>query len=117
MIFFDHTISERNENLIQFTAYENKTNEGECLLDLRYDDAEVTFISYNQNKPYIAEGLIRAAFNYAANKGFYMGKCCCEYAVSVLENMNFENRNGLYINDIPSILVGKCCCKNKQSID
>lgn len=110
MIFFDHQISEQNNSIIHFTAIENDVTEGECILDLRYTDAEITFVDYDKSKPYIAEGLIRTAFNYAANKGFYIGKSGCGHAIEVFEKMNFENRNGLYINDIPSILMGKCCC-------
>ena len=111
MIFFDHKVNTDNEKIIKFTALENEVNEGECTLDLTADQAEVNFITFNKNKPYIAEGLIRAAFNFAANNGFYIGKCSCENVFDVLNKMNFENRNGIYINDIPSILMGKCCCK------
>ena len=117
MIFFDNKISADAEKVIEFTAYENDVDEGRCILDLSSQYAHLTFACYNEGKPYIAEGLVRAAFNYAANKGFYMGMCSCESIYSVLEKMNFEKENGAYVNDIPSILMGKCCCDNKSLID
>ena len=110
MIFFKKEVLNGNDKLIMFTALENNQKLGEGILDLNLSVAQVTHVTYDSKTPYVTEGIIRAAFNYAANKGFYMGICKCGNAKEVLGRMNFNCVNGSYENDIPSILMGKCCC-------
>ena len=113
MILFSKKSTSENDKIVVFSATENGAEKGECILDLRMRFAEVTYVTYDADMPHITEGLIRTAFNYAANKGFYIGKCKCKNAYTVLERMNFEFKDDEYTNDIPSILIGKCCCENK----
>lgn len=107
MIFFKPEST--NEHCVRFTAFENDLNCGYCLMKTESDFAEVYEISYNEDKPYLVEGLLRSAFNYASLKGVYMGKCSCKNIGVFLEKMNFEKSDGVYYNDIPSILIGSCC--------
>lgn len=112
MIFFDNEKINGNDNLIRFIALQNGEKLGEGILDLSLNIAKVTLVTFDKRNPYVTEGIIRAAFNYAANKGFYMGLCNCENAKEILEKMNFNYTDGQFINDIPSILMGKCCCND-----
>ncbi len=114
MIFFANEKLSTNDKIIKFTALENDNVLGESILDLTMKYAEITFVTFDEKTPYVTEGLLRAAFNYAANNGFYIGKCSSENAYAVIQKMNFEFIDGKYTNDIPSILMGKCCCGDKK---
>ncbi len=106
MIQFTHEINDKN---VKFTAEENGVTIGDCLMKITEDFAEVFSLSYQQDKPYVVEGLLRSAFNYATLKNVYMGKVTCKNIDKFLDLMNFEKKNGEYVNDIPSILMGSCC--------
>lgn len=109
MIFFRHTSI--SEALIKFEAVENDLVYGSCLLDLSEKNAVVTDIVFREDKPYLAEGIIKAAFNFAALKNFYMGECKSENISSLLEKLGFVKSENTYVLDIPSILTGSCCKK------
>lgn len=109
MIFFRHT--EISENLIKFDATENEEIFGSCVLDLNGKNAVVIEVHYAQDKPFIAEVLLKAAFNFAASKNYYMGECQCENISSLLTRLGFIKTDKYYSLDIPSILMGSCCKK------
>ncbi len=97
------------EQITKFTALEDSAECGCCFLKINADFAEVYELSFDRDKPFLVEGLLRSAFNSASLKGIYMGKCTCKNIDSFLDNMNFEKRDDGYVNDIPSILTGSCC--------
>ena len=107
MIFFKP--ENLTEYVMKFTAVEDNSEWGYCLMRLDGNTAEVYELSYSEDKPYLVEGLLRTAFNSASLKNIYMGKCTCKSIDKFLENMNFEKTNEGFINDIPSILMGSCC--------
>ena len=107
MIFFRH--ENITETIIKFEATENDEVFGSCLLDLSEKNAVVSHMDFPQDKPYLAEGLLKSAYNYAAVKNFYMGVCKCENITSLLTRLGFEKSADGYILDIPSILMGSCC--------
>lgn len=109
MIFFESTVN--SDNTITFKAVENDKSYGNCILDLNGKKAVLYRISYDSEKPYIAEGLIKAAFNYAALKNYYIGECVCENIDSLLLRLGFKKTENTYVSDIPSILMGTCCKK------
>ncbi len=109
MIFFKSTENENKSVL--FEAIENELSYGECNLDLSGRNAVVDRVSFDADKPYIAEGLLKAAYNYAAGKNFYIGVCKCENIASLLLRLGFEKTENCYTSDIPSILIGSCCKK------
>lgn len=94
---------------VKFQALENEEKIGECLLDLSGKNADVSSLNFNSDKPYAVEGLLRAAYNYAATKNFYIATCSCKNIDSFCEKMNFSIKDGVYYSDIPSILMGSCC--------
>ncbi len=94
---------------IRYVAYESDKVIGLC--DMRIDgmSAEVYSLTFDEDKPYCVEGLLRAAYNYAVTVNAYMGYCSCKNITDFLDRMNFEKKDGIYSNDIPSILMGSCC--------
>ncbi len=97
------------DDVIKFIAYEDEAECGHCLLKTDSSFAEVYEIEFDVDKPYLVEGLLRSAFNYASLKNIYMGKCTCKNIQTFLERMNFNKTEEGYINDIPTILMGSCC--------
>ncbi len=106
MIFFKPTAAENGEVAVEAT--ENGEAFGLCRMKIDGNCADVYFLEYDADRPYLVEGLIKSALNFAACKGVYMGSCSCENIDSFLEKMNFIKNNETYINDIPSILQGSC---------
>lgn len=113
MIFFEHSFSDKESKIIEFKALENEEVLGECTLVLFEKYAEVTKVSFTENKSFVVEGLLKAAFNFASNRGYYIGRCNVDSIVFCLEGMNFNKVENGYENDIPSILMGSCAnCAN-----
>jgi len=112
MIFFRNKVNPKNSAEILFEALENDACCGECTLIFDNGAAVVTSIEFDEDKPYIADGLIKSAFNFATTKNYYMGYCKCKNYGGFLDRMNLEVKGGVYYNDIPSILQGNCCKKH-----
>lgn len=111
MIFFKPTVNIENECEVFFSAIENDKVYGKCTLMIEGNKATVLNVSFDDNKPYLVEGLLRSAFNYAGQKNCYMGYCKSGDISFFLDKMNFIKDNDLYFNDIPTILQGNCCKK------
>ena len=109
MIFFKSTVN--SDNTLLFEAIEDDVSYGNCSLNLGGKNAVVDFITFEANKSYIAEGLIKAAYNYAASKNYYIGICKCENIAALLLQLGFQKTENGYFSDIPSILMGSCCKK------
>ncbi len=110
MIFFKP--NQIDENKVLFEALESEIKIGECVLILGKKYADVNSLTFNSDKPYAVEGLLRSAYNFAANKNYYMGTCSCKNIDGFLNKMNFELKDGIYVSDIPSILTGSCLKNN-----
>ncbi len=108
MIFFEHRFTDNNEKLIEFSAIEDDKILGKCTLDINNEFALVNNIEFSDGNGYIVEGLIKSAFNYAANRNFFIGRCSADNAEFCFKRMNFVKCEGYYENDIPSILTGRC---------
>lgn len=111
MIHFRPCIINESSDKITFEAVDNGNVCGSCNMTYSPEKATVTYMSFDPDKPYLVEGLLKSAFNFAAQKNIYMGYCNCENITHFLDNMNFEKKDGVYGNDIPSILMGNCCKK------
>lgn len=57
----------------------------------------------------LVEGFVRAALNFCANRSAYMAYCEDERIKDVLLLLGFEEENGVYSGDIPTLLKGSCC--------
>lgn len=107
MIFFKNTVTD--DFTIEFEALEGEKTIGSCTLVLKDNVADVTSLTFSEEKPYAVEGLLRSAYNYAGLKNYYSAKCTAENIDSFLDRMNFEKQDNEYTGDIPSILMGSCC--------
>lgn len=107
MLFFKP--NKLTDEVTRFIAFEDDAECGFCLLEIKRSFAEVYEINFDADKPYLVEGLLRSAYNYASLKNIYMGKCTCKNISDFLDRMNFEKTDEGYINDIPTILMGSCC--------
>lgn len=107
MIFFKSTPN--NDNTVLFEALVDELSYGKCILDLSGKNAVINSLSYNKDNSYIAEGLLKSAFNYAASKNYYMGVCKCDNIDALLLRLGFQKSENGYISDIPTILMGSCC--------
>lgn len=114
MIFFRNTICGTDNRVIYFEAIENDEVLGCCTLVLSENFAEVTKLDFDGKSMFIAEGLLKAAYNYAAIKNFYMAKCNVSDIDILLKKLGFQFVSGEYITDIPTILMGSCSnCSGK----
>ena len=111
MIFFRPTKDSENPSVVHFEAIENEEVCATCQLEISGSRADVSAISCHKEKLYMIDGLIKSAFNYACSKNCYMGYCASDDFSHILDKMNFEKNNGVYFNDIPTILMGNCCKK------
>lgn len=57
----------------------------------------------------IAEGLIRSALNYCANRGTYIAHYLAPDFGRVAEMLGFADDNGKLSGEIPELLKGSCC--------
>lgn len=102
--------------MIFFEALENDKSIGNCTLCLKDDIADVTSLSFDNAAPYAVEGLIKAAYNYACLRNYYVAKCSADGIDSFLKTMGFDIVSGEYVSDIPTILMGSCgSCHHKSN--
>lgn len=111
MIYFKPVFLDDEHLKIKFEAIENDVASGSCLLTIDGNKATVESLDGDEDKLYIVDGLIKSAFNYATIKNCYMGYCKCDKFSAFLDKMSFEKQDGVYFNDIPTILQGNCCKK------
>ena len=108
MIFFKNTVCETDSRVVYFEAIDNDETVGSCILVLREKFAEVTKLSFDGKSTFIAEGLLKSSFNYAALKNYYIAKCSVNGLDALLLRLGFQFDSGEYTSDIPTILMGSC---------
>lgn len=113
MIFFKNTVQDKEGKVIEFEALDGGVSLGICTLVLGEKYADVTKLTYDKSMSFIAEVLLKSAYNYAALKNYYIAKCSVVDSGKLLMRLGFELNNGEYICDIPTILTGTCSGCNK----
>ena len=108
MIFFKNTVLDSDGKIIEFEALEGELSLGKCTLVLGDKCADVTKLSFDDKAPFVCDGLLKSAYNYAALKNYYMAKCSLVGFDVLLLRLGFEKQDEEYISDIPTILVGGC---------
>lgn len=108
MLFFKPNEINSDECSASFDALDGDKSLGTCCLLIKDNIADIFSLELLTDDASIGEGLFRTAYNYAANKGVYMGCCTAENAQCVIKRMSFEQKDGVYINDIPTLLTGSC---------
>ncbi len=98
-----------------YIGFEGDEIIGKCSLYVDGHIVTVKTIDFDKDKPDIGEGLIRAALNFGANRNAYYAYCSCENAVEIMKLMGFEENDGIYSGDIPTLLGGSCgCCRQNM---
>ena len=113
MIYFAPHIVNTPECAAYFEALDGETLLGVCRLRIDGVSADVYEIALSGGDAEIGEGLLRAAYNFAANKGAYWGVCSAPNAEPITSRLRFETANGRPENDIPTLLTGACCAFDK----
>ena len=106
----DESLLKANEGSVIYNAYENDEIIGRAYLKTDALYCDVYRLEYPKDKLYIAQGLLRACYNYAVGLNAYMGKLSDKTCDEVGKSMNFIYDGNCYVNDIPTLLMGSCCC-------
>lgn len=88
---------------------ENGNNVGKCLLSIDGFKCYIHVVECDYSDKLLVEGFLRSALNYCANRNAYMAYCSIYEIIDVLSYLGFENNDGIYSGDIPTLLKGSCC--------
>ncbi len=88
---------------------EDNSTVGKCLFKIDGYKCYVSVVDCDYGDKLLTEGFLRAAMNFCANRNAYMCYCDIDCISDVLTHLGFENNNGIYGGDIPTLLKGSCC--------
>ena len=88
---------------------EDGKNVGKCLMKVNEYNCYILKLDCDFSDKLLVEGFLRAALNFCANRSAYMAYCEILEISDVLSYLGFENNNGVYSGDIPTLLKGSCC--------
>lgn len=95
-----------------YGAYKALDDSGNTVMALIRIDGrfcEISNIVTDYADKLLTEGLLRAALNFAGNRGAYIALCSDEKIADVLTLLGFTKKNGTYEGEIPVLLMGSCC--------
>ncbi len=87
----------------------NESFVGKCLCSVNKYNCYIDCLECDYTDKLLVEGFLRASLNFCANRNAYMAHCSIFEVKDVLEYLGFENNNGVYSGDIPTLLKGRCC--------
>lgn len=108
-IFSDYSF---DENILYGTyiGLDEESNEvGKCLVKIDGYNCYFLQVECDFSDKLLVEGFLRSGLNYCANRNAYMCYCEIDAISDVLIHLGFENINGIYSGDIPTLLKGSCC--------
>ena len=108
MLFFEPQEQNTPFCTVRFSAKDGDKTLGCCDLLLHDAVADVVLIRLDSDDLSIGEGLLRAAFNYAANRGYYIGCCTAPDSDAIRAMLPFVCKDCVWQGDIPSLLAGTC---------
>lgn len=82
---------------------------GTCLMSIDAYKCYIEVLECDYADKLLVEGFLRSALNYCANRNAYMAYCRINEISDVLSHLGFENTEGVYSGDIPTLLKGSCC--------
>lgn len=88
---------------------QNGENVGKIFMKVFRTKCHISSLECDVSDSLLVEGFIRAALNFCANRNAYMAYCTDERIKNVLLLLGFEEENGVYSGDIPTLLKGSCC--------
>lgn len=113
-IFAQYHLCAGNDSAV-LTAMNGSDILGKCLLECREDGVHILAIDFQQGDDSLVDWLMRAAMNYAANRGAYLAYCGLSQYEDVLLSLSFEKKGDIYIGEVPEIFKGcKKCGGNTQ---
>lgn len=107
---FDNNLINDNDTFGGYVGFDKKGNAvGKCLVRIDGYKCYFEYIRCDISDKLLVEGFLRAGLNYCANRNAYMCYCELNEISDVLLHLGFENNNGVYSGDIPTLLKGSCC--------
>lgn len=88
---------------------EDENPVGKCLMCIKEYNCYILDLDCDFSDKLLVEGFLRASLNFCANRNAYMAHCEISEISEVLKYLGFENNNGVYSGDIPTLLKGSCC--------
>ncbi len=92
-----------------YTALENESVTGKCLVKIRGTACELLDLEALQSDALLIEGLVRSALHFAANRGAYTAECRLENIKDILQLLGFQKADGVFRGTVPELLAGSCC--------
>lgn len=99
-----------------YVGFEGEDVIGKCSFVIDGYSLLVKTVDFDKDKPDIGEGLLRSALNFGANRNAYYAYCSCENVTEIMKLMGFEENDGVFSGDIPTLLGGSCGCCHKNLI-
>lgn len=101
-------ITDIAEDIIGYTAFEGGKETGQCVCSIEDTVVRIIMLQFSDETPYIGEGLIKSALNFAAGRGAYIAICSKEVKKNHVLPFGFNPSKDGYTGEIPEILMGKC---------
>ncbi len=96
------------DGIYSYSAYEKDVKIGECTFSIDGMYMEVLSISADIDE-LTAEGLVRSALNFGANRNAYIAKANPDkVSTTPFITLGFNEEKGFLVSDIPSALQGSC---------
>ena len=93
-----------------YIGLDEASNEvGKCLVKIDGYNCYFLQVECDFSDKLLVEGFLRSGLNYCANRNAYICHCKIDVISDVLLHLGFENINGVYSGDIPTLLKGSCC--------
>lgn len=98
----------QNDVVGAYIAEEDGKISGECMVTVNGFSCTVSHL-YAGDDALLAEGLLRAALHFAANRNAYTAVCCESKYRDVLLLLGFCEKDNVFSGEIPELLKGSCC--------
>lgn len=106
---FPHADLTGEKIVCAYVALEDDAILGKCLVEVTGYTCAISELAQTGADKLVTEGLVRAALNFAANRGAYLASCSIVQIADVLKILGFSEENGVFRGEIPELLQGSCC--------
>ena len=106
---FPHADLTGEKTVCAYVALEDDAILGKCLVEVTGYTCAISELVQTGADKLVTEGLVRAALNFAANRGAYLASCSIVQIADVLKMLGFSEENGVFRGEIPELLQGSCC--------
>lgn len=106
---FPHADFSGGKTVGAYAALQDDAFLGKCLVVVDGYTCTIAELFQTGADKLVTEGLLRAALNFAANRGAYLASCEIAQISDVLKMLGFTEENGVFRGEIPELLQGSCC--------